>query len=309
MNPGLLDAIKAHFARKSSAILQEIAQAANSDRWSPEAIAAAQHVLRERTAGRAGEPVVPEPDPPAPPTPPDAYSMGFLGLSLLGAMSGLGITPVYRVDYDAPDPDVPIPFGPGMAWLALDTTDTGAVASALRLEQVMPVTWAEGIRAARESSIFVTPPLAHWTLAVGTPLFPPDRPDDFLRPLLERLSQQFGEAQYFATHGAVDLHIWAQARRGRLLRGYGWLGSKGLTLWNEGRPTREEQDLGIRVSAADSPVLEQAEDPDATPPDAAAVLQLASLWSLDPTTLDGHYKEPTTGLRGTASWVHDFVSA
>jgi len=152
MDPRLRAAIKAHFGRKSSAILQGIALAANNDRWSPEAIAAAKHVLRERTAGRASEPLVPEPDPPAPPTPPDAYSVGFLGLSLLGAMSGLRITPVYRVDYDAPDPDLPIPFGPGMAWLALDTTDTGAVASALRLEQVMLVTWAEGIRAARESA-------------------------------------------------------------------------------------------------------------------------------------------------------------
>src|SRR5947199_331590 len=83
-----------------------------------------------------------------------------------------------------------------------------------------------GTEAAYQSSVLVTPPLADWTLAVGTALFPPGRAEAFVKPLLERLSGQFGEAQYFCTHRDVELHVWARATQGRLVRGYGWLGEK-----------------------------------------------------------------------------------
>ncbi len=59
-DPHLLDNIKWHFARKSSAQLQEIVQANKEGRWSPEAIAAAGELLQERMAGRAQEPQVAE---------------------------------------------------------------------------------------------------------------------------------------------------------------------------------------------------------------------------------------------------------
>ena len=65
-----------------------------------------------------------------------------------------------------------------------------------------------------DASVFVTPPLADWTLAVSTALFPPSRAETFVKPLLERLSRQFVHAQYFCTHGEVELHIWARAGRG-----------------------------------------------------------------------------------------------
>src|SRR5437879_11016934 len=120
-----------------------------------------------------------------------------------------------------------------MAWLALDTTDSEAVATALGLRDARAATGAEGIGAAYQSSVFVTPPVADWTLAAGTALFPPDRAEAFVKPLMERLSRQFGDAQYFCTHREVELHVWARARQGRLVRGYGWLGERGLTLWDE----------------------------------------------------------------------------
>src|SRR5262249_43907132 len=149
------------------------------------------------------------------------------------------------------DPDLPVPFGPKTAWFALETRNTNAVANALGMQGVQAATWAEGIGAAYQSSVFVTPPLADWTLVVGTALFPPDRADLFVKPLVERLSRQFGDAQYFCTHRDVELHVWARARKGRLVRGYGWLGQKSLTLWEEGAPTREEQDIGFDLFALD----------------------------------------------------------
>ena len=80
-------------------------------------------------------------------------------------------------------------------------------------------------------------------------LVPQDRVAVFIKPLLERLSEEFGEAQYFCTHRDAKLHCWARARQGRLIRGYGWLGQKGLTLWDEGEPTKAESPLacGLRI--------------------------------------------------------------
>src|SRR5579864_6524085 len=113
-------------------------------------------------------------------------------------------------------------------------------------------TWAEGVNEAGHASVFITPPLADWTLAVSTALFPPDRAETFVTPLLERLSRQFGDAQYFCTHRDVELHVWARARQGRLVRGYGWLGQKSLTLWDEGAATKQERALGFDFSGCRS---------------------------------------------------------
>jgi len=56
----LVEMIKTHFGKKSSGQLQEITQGNDGDRWSKEAIEAAQEVLRERQYGNAQEPEFPE---------------------------------------------------------------------------------------------------------------------------------------------------------------------------------------------------------------------------------------------------------
>ena len=43
-------------------------------------------------------------------------------------------------------------------------------------------------------------------------------------------------------------------------------------------------------------------------PDEGCVMQLASLWSIDPTTLDEQFKEPRMGLLGTVEWVQSRAS-
>jgi hypothetical protein len=296
----LIEAIKAHFARKSSAQLQAIAEASDQERWSPEAIAAAGELLQERMAGRAPEPLVAEEERPDPAPHPDPFSLAFLGLGALGGLSGFTIVPVFRVDYArGVDPDVPVPFGPKMAWLALDTNDTAAVARALGLRGAREATWKQGIDAAAQGSVFVTPPLADWTLAVSTALFPPDRAETFVKPLVERLSRKFGDAQYFCTHPDVELHLWARARQGRLVRGYGWLGQRALTLWDEGAQTKQERALRFDFSVDQHAYVEQHKHGTRNAvffPDERCVMQLAALWSVDPSSLDEQFKEPAMGL-------------
>jgi hypothetical protein len=302
-DPHLIDTIKVHFARKSSAQLERILQAKHQERWSPEAIAAAGEVLQDRRAGHAQEPDVAEEDLPEAPMSSDSYGLGDAALAAIGLFSGFAIIRVpRRVDYSAADPDLPVPFGPKMAWLALDTTDTEAVAAALSLRGARAASWADGIDAAHQSSVFVTPPVADWTLVLGNALFPPDRAEAFVKPLLERLSRQFGDAQFFCTHRDVELHVWARARQGQLVRGYGWLGQKGLTLWNEGTPTKEERNLNFRFLDERSISVKPVQNQNRTVPDEAGLMELACLWSIDPTTLDQQYKEPLMGLLGNLDW-------
>jgi hypothetical protein len=288
----LADKVKVHFAGKSSEVLREIEQSTDMDRWSFEAKVAAAEVLEDRLAGRAQEPETPEEEPPQlPRAPVDEYSLASFGSLLL---AGLGapvfIVPTYRIDYAALPPDTPVSFGFKTAWLALETTDTEAVAAAIGLRNARAARWAEGIMAAYESAIYITPPVADWTLAVGTTLFPPGRTETFVQPLLERLSRQFGDAQYFCTHRAAELHVWARAKGARLVRGYGWLGDKGLTLWDEGEPTEQERDLGL--------VFVEGRSEEGKNPDESSVMQLAYLWSVDPTDIDEQHKEPVTGILG-----------
>jgi hypothetical protein len=303
----LIDRIKGNFARKSSAQLQQIVHTADHERWSVEAIAAANEVLLDRAAGRAQEPLVVEEEPPPPPSGHDEKSLAFIaGLNLLTLPVGFVVLPFNRHREEDPvASDQPVPFGPKLAWLAVDTMDTAGVATALGLRGAQEATWVEGIEAAYQSSVFVTPPLGDWTLAVGTALFPPNRADEFVKPLLQRLSRQFGNAQYFCTHRDAELHVWARARNGRLVRGYGWLGQKGLVLWDEGAPTREEGDLGFRFLEGRPPEIEQPNNTSATPLDEGCLMQLANLWSIDPTTLDEQFKEPLMGLLGNGAWTAD----
>jgi hypothetical protein len=194
--------------------------------------------------------------------------------------------------------DGPVSFGSDLAWVALESTDPLAVATALGLQRRHPVTWKEGAAAACKSGVFVTPPVGDWTLAVGRCLFPPEQVGAFAKPLLEELSRRFQDAQYFCTHRESELHVWARARKGLFLRGYGWLGQRSSVIWNEGPQTKQEFDLGFRFT--DGPttpaVVNRADDP--TTADENCVLQLAALWSVDPSSLDDYSSESDGGIVG-----------
>jgi hypothetical protein len=180
-------------------------------------------------------------------------------------------------------PDLPQPFGYKIAWLALRTVDTQAVVAALRLVGARPANWREGVAHAYGPEVFVTPPLSSWTLAVGAVLFAPDKPAPFVKPFLEHLSGQFGEAQYYCTHRVVELHVWARGVQGRLIRGYGYIGERGETLWDEGEQTEAEGDLGFRFfdeRSLDATAEGYWARTDLSFPDEEAVMRLAAAWSL-----------------------------
>jgi hypothetical protein len=55
------------------------------------------------------------------------------------------------------------------------------------------------------------------------------------------LSRKLGHVQYYSIHRAVNHHAWVQAEHGVVQRAYAW---SGRTLWNQGRVTRAEIELG-----------------------------------------------------------------
>ena len=296
----LIDRIKERFARKPTAQLQQIARADGHADWSAEALAAAREVLLDRAAGRAAEPTDVEEDSPPPPSGHDVNSLALMaGLNVLALPLGFVVLPVNRPLEDDPVArDQPVPFGPGTAWVAAATTDTAGVAAVLELRGVREATWRDGVAAAGRGAVFVTPPVGEWTLAVSAALLPPRRAGEFVRPLLERLSGPFKEAQYFCAHEGAGAYAWARAAAGRLVRGYARFDREGLPAWDEGSPTREERELGLPPAGEPLPEAGQREQPGEAQVGEEGVLQLAAYWSVDPTTLDGYFKEPMLGLLG-----------
>jgi hypothetical protein len=187
-------------------------------------------------------------------------------------------------------PDEPKPFGYKMAWLAIQTEDTRALAELLGLENQGAANWNSGIGtiyddALGASYIYLTPPVSGWSFVVGLTLPHPVGSAfvDKLTPLMLSLGQHFPDVQYFFTYPLIDFFSWARVKDGKLLRAFA-VNDEGV-VWNKGRITPEERALGLRLfelrgvqerqgDTGGEMVLYPTED---------QVLQIAKCWSLDPT--------------------------
>ncbi len=182
-------------------------------------------------------------------------------------------------------------FGGKQAWLAVRERAAGPVIAALGLRDLGEVGWRDGIDLAylTDDRVVATPPLpgaaaARWTLVVGRWLL---RPDVSVDPVA--LSADLDtEVQLFATHRVTELHRWQRARRGDLLRAFGYVGQL-VTAWH-GVPDAAERDAGLPSTLDDEPdVLVSEHD----------VMRVAHAWSVDPTGLGA---QPAPGpLRAAAA--------
>jgi hypothetical protein len=201
-----------------------------------------------------------------------------------------------------PVPNKPVPFGYKCQWLAIKTEDTKAVADAVFLRNAQPATWQEGIQWAYGSKLFVSPPVDGWSLVVGNCLPDAGRPDgpdwqpDRCTPLIVHLSKRFGEVQYFGTHRIAEYHAWMKACAGRILRACAYLGEQGVTIWNRGGLTPEENKLGFTSPRESSNAGEDTFTE--IFPDEDFVMQIAGKWSINPQTLEGYGSNSTMGLVG-----------
>ena len=183
-------------------------------------------------------------------------------------------------------------------WLAVKSNNPQAVQKALGLHNPTPCSWTEGMARVCDQKLFVSPPVHGWVLVVGSL---PDTSEDVdaCFRFLHRLSRELGEVQFFSVNRAVGYHGWARFENGRVLRGYAWAGE---TVWNQGHKTWGERKLGLKCYAyfegESRAHFSQLEPVRAN---AEKVLSLASLWSVDPTSVDDSMLTDAFGIAGDLS--------
>lgn len=179
-----------------------------------------------------------------------------------------------------PVPDLPVPFGYKCAWYAVKGDDPKAVAIQLKLRQLKPSTWSEGVEGAYGASVFISPPLRGWILAVGTKLFPAGPALEDMSSRVVALSRVYGLACFFATDRITETHMWARATDGVLDRGYAYSGESGEVVWDSGRKSEEEVGIGSES------------------PDEEVVMEIARKWSISPVDIPFSDVAPGLGLLG-----------
>lgn len=203
--------------------------------------------------------------------------------------------------------DAPRAFGYKMCWLAIKTENTDAVVNAIELTEPQASNWESGLKVAYQgftSYAFVTPPVDGWTFVVSAALPEVNKTGEkkaAFESFVQRLGSQFDEVCYFGTHRVVEYHAWAKVQKGKIVRGYGYVGESGETLYDVGDKTKEEQALGFNffdersVEAKDEKYFERE---DLTFPDESDVMKIAGNWSIDPTSLDSYSTQKGVGRIG-----------
>ncbi|MEY2408669.1 MAG: hypothetical protein QOF48_1339, partial [Verrucomicrobiota bacterium] len=184
-------------------------------------------------------------------------------------------------------------------WLAIKSGNPQLVQAALGLANPKPCSWEEGLTAAHEHKLFISPPLGGWILVMGSNLpEPADDVDKCFRFLLD-LSRKLGHVQFFSINRAVNHHAWVQVEQGVVRRAYAWAGR---TLWNQGRLTRPEIELALKCFAyGDGEDRIDFGRVDPTAANTERVPLLASRWSLDPTAIDARMVKEHQGIAGKLS--------
>ena len=161
-------------------------------------------------------------------------------------------------------PESPRIFGSKMQWIAVKTNYREKVAATLGLTQLELANWSHGLEKAGDNHVFLTPNINSWILAVGWGLGEVwDK-----TALLEKLSREYGEAQFFLTHEGAHSYTYIRYANGEMIRHFHC--EEGEILTNKGKPTDTELALDF------SNIL----------PTESTVLAIAAEWSVNPTLLD-----------------------
>ncbi len=184
-------------------------------------------------------------------------------------------------------------------WLAVRSSNSMLIQSALGLHNPTPCSWEEGLSAAHEHKLFISPPINGWTLIMGSHLpEPADDVDRCFRFLLE-LSRKLGHVQFFSVNRPVNHHAWVQADQGVVVRAYAWAGR---TLWTQGKPTRAELELHLKCYGyGDGEERIDFGRPDPAAMNTERLPLLAARWSIDPTSIDARMLKENNGIAGQLS--------
>lgn len=199
-------------------------------------------------------------------------------------------------------PDLPVGFGYKCVWFAVKAGNKNRIAEVLKLYNVTDCNWQAGIDEAYNGSVFITPAVDGWTLACGIDLPGGDGPASLeeVKGILQTLSKEFGETQFFATHRVVEYHCWIKASHGQIQRVYGYVGERGENTAIEGEPTDFEKSLNLaNTFSEEAKTADYFERKDITWADEELVMKIAGNWSVNPDELDKRKDVlPALGLLG-----------
>jgi hypothetical protein len=199
-------------------------------------------------------------------------------------------------------PDSAVGFGYKCMWFAVKTDNKNRIAEILKLKNISDCNWQVGIDKAYNGSVFITPTIDGWTLACGWGLPHGDSKDGIkeVKNILQTLSKEFGQAQFFCTHRVTEYHCWIKATNGQVDRVYSYLGESGENIAIEGQPTEFEKTLKLANTFSDEAKDEKYfEREDLVWADEELLMQVAGHWSIDPTKLDERRDiAPSLGLLG-----------
>jgi hypothetical protein len=184
-------------------------------------------------------------------------------------------------------------------WLAVKSANPHLVQAALGLHNPTPCSWEEGLTVLHEHKLFISPPVAGWILVMGSHLPEPGEDVDKCFRFIVDLSRKLGQVQFFSINRAVNHHAWVHADLGAIQRAYAWAGR---TLWNQGKLSRAEIDLGLKCynyGEGEDRIDFGKVDPAAV--NTERVPLLASRWSLDPMSIDARMLKENQGIAGQLS--------
>jgi hypothetical protein len=184
-------------------------------------------------------------------------------------------------------------------WLAVKSGNLQVVQSALGLHNPTPCSWTDGMARVGDQKLFVSPPVNGWILVVGSLLPEPGEDVDVCFRFLQRLSRELGEVQFFSVNRAVGHHAWARFETGRATRGYAWAGE---TLWNQGHKTWAERKLGLTCyDYCEGNSRDQFAQRERGRANTDKILLLASMWSVDPSSIEDNAVTDALGVSGDLS--------
>lgn len=184
-------------------------------------------------------------------------------------------------------------------WLAVRSGNPYVVQAALGLHKPTPCSWEEGLSAATEQKLFISPPINGWVLVMGSSLpNPAEDVDRCFRFVLE-ITRKLGQVQFFSVNRVVNHHAWVQADQGHITRAYAWAGK---TLWNQGAMTGAEAELGmVCFDYAEAAPRSSFSNADPLSCNTDRLPLLAARWSIDPATIDNRTLRQSHGITGRLS--------
>jgi len=130
---------------------------------------------------------------------------------------------------------------------------------------------------------FVSPCLDDYTLIIGY-----GKDDGYDEIVIK--SRIFEEIQFFASHRVTEYHAWVKFMNSELIRFYAYAGDQGEVVWDKGKMTPEEVQLGFGNFPRLGPVdFSEGENV----PNEENVIQIAAAWGIDPTFESSKYGKTT----------------